>query len=153
MPPSPQPYRLLRATDLLDLHFRFLGLRLDKPPGRPRQLVRQDPAKPAYLVVTFGPQHIAEQAFFELSPGLPDLPPDAAPHGAAPQGSEPRKPPPVASRVGGRSVLVFTVPAGVPIDYTDTALLLAMRTLPLRVVDAAQQPAPPRGPRLAAATE
>ncbi|MFD4632493.1 hypothetical protein ACFVYR_30075 [Streptomyces sp. NPDC058284] len=131
--PSPQPYRLLRATDLLDLRFTFLGLRLERPLLGPRQLVRKDPDQPAYLVVAFGPQHVAEQAFFELSPGLPE---------AAPSGSEPHKPPPVASRIAGRSLLVFTVAAGTVVEYTEAGLLTAMRTLPLRVVDAAREPAP-----------
>ncbi|MGA4837842.1 hypothetical protein [Streptomyces sp. G45] len=129
-PPPPQPYRLLRATDLLDLHFRFLGLRLDRPLLGPRRLIRQDPAQPAHLVVTFGPQHVAEQAFFEVSPGIPDA-----------AGNEPHKPPPVASRIGGRSVLVFAVGPDDTIEYTETGLLTAMRTLPLRVVDAARAPA------------
>ncbi|MEU8958021.1 hypothetical protein AB0C93_27385 [Streptomyces sp. NPDC048518] len=138
--PSPQPYRLLRATDLLDLHFTFLGLRLERPLPGPRRLVRNDPAQPGFLVVTFGPQHVAEQAFFEVSPGLPE-PAEASPD-AAPRGSEPHKPPPVASRIGGRSLLVFTVAADTAIEYTDSGLLTAMRTLPLRVVDAAREPAP-----------
>ncbi|MEU7576606.1 hypothetical protein AB0B50_03255 [Streptomyces sp. NPDC041068] len=137
--PSPEPYRLLRATDLLDLHFAFLGLRLERPLLGPRRLVRKDPAQPAFLVVTFGPQHVAEQAFFEVSPGLPAPGTPAA--GAAPAGSEPHKPPPVASRVGGRSLLVFAVAAEDIIEYTESGLLTAMRTLPLRVVDAAREPA------------
>ncbi|MFK4066793.1 hypothetical protein [Streptomyces sp. NPDC029674] len=131
--PSPEPYRLLRATDLLDLHFAFLGLRLERPLLGPRQLVRKDPAQPAFLVVTFGPQHVAEQAFFEVSPGLPEP--------ATPAGSEPHKPPPVASRIGGRSLLVFTVATDAVVEYTESGLLTAMRALPLRVVDAAAEPA------------
>ncbi|MER5299272.1 hypothetical protein ABT039_07370 [Streptomyces lasiicapitis] len=141
VPPPPQPYRLLRATDLLDLHFLFQGLRLEKPLIGPRQLLRKDPAQPAYLVVTFGPQHVAERAFFEVSPGLPETTTAAA--GA----SEPHKPPPVASRIGGRSVLVFSVGADDIITYTDSGLLIAMRTLPLRVVDAARAPATAAGLR------
>ncbi|QDQ15779.1 hypothetical protein [Streptomyces spectabilis] len=140
VPPPPQPYRLLRATDLLDLHFRFLGLRLEKPVLGPRRLVRKEPDKPGHLVVTFGPQHVVEQAFFEISPGLPEAAQDAAP-----AGSEPHKPPPVASRIGGRSVLVFEVGAQTTVTYTDTGLLTAMRELPLRVVDAAREPAAATG--------
>ncbi|MEU6995718.1 hypothetical protein ABZ953_34330 [Streptomyces sp. NPDC046465] len=133
--PSPEPFRLLRATDLLDLHFAFLGLRLERPLLGPRRLVRKDSGQPAFLVVTFGPQHVVEQAFLELSPGLPQPEP-----GAAPTGSEPHKPPPVASRIGGRSLLVFTVAADTSVEYTESGLLTAMRTLPLRVVDAAREP-------------
>ncbi|MFH8612910.1 hypothetical protein ACH4D5_36110 [Streptomyces sp. NPDC018029] len=137
--PSPEPYRLLRATDLLDLHFAFLGLRLERPLIGPRRLVRVDPGQPAFLVVTFGPQHVAEQAFFEVSPGLPESGTPVS--GAAPAGSEPHKPPPVASRIGGRSLLVFTVAADDFVEYTESGLLTAMRTLPMRVVDAAAEPA------------
>ncbi|QEU96196.1 hypothetical protein [Streptomyces kanamyceticus] len=141
-PPPPPPYRLLRATDLLDLTFGFLGLSLVRPLLGPRRLVRKDPAQPAFLVVTFGPQHVAEQAFFEVSPGLPEA---ANPPSAARAGSEQHKPPPVASRIGGRSVLVFAVGADDAIDYTESGLLTAMRTLPLRVVDAAREPAAATG--------
>ncbi|MEW2393529.1 hypothetical protein AB0933_34725 [Streptomyces venezuelae] len=139
-PPPPEPYRLLRATDLLDLHFAFLGLRLERPLLGPRRLVRKEPAQPAFLVVTFGPQHVAEQAFFEISPGLPETAAGAAAT-AARAGSEPHKPPPVASRIGGRSLLVFAVAADVVVEYTEAGLLTAMRTLPLHVVDAAREPA------------
>ncbi|MFE0176157.1 hypothetical protein ACFWZ2_27925 [Streptomyces sp. NPDC059002] len=137
--PLPPPFRLLRATDLLDLTFGFLGLRLDRPLLGPRRLVRKDPAQPGFVVVTFGPQHVAEQAFFELSPGLPQPPPPGS--AAAQPGDEPHTPPPVASRIGGRSLLVFAVAAEDSIEYTESGLLTAMRTLPLRVVEAAKEPA------------
>ncbi|MEW2529168.1 hypothetical protein [Streptomyces sp. NPDC047071] len=137
VPPPPQPYRLLRATDLLDLHFRFLGLRLEKPLLEPRRLVRQKPDQPGYLVVTFGPQHVVERAFLEISPGLPET--------AGLAGDEPHKPPPVASRIGGRSVLVFGVGAQSSVTYTEKGLLDAMRELPLHVVDAAREPAAAAG--------
>ncbi|MFJ2766888.1 hypothetical protein [Streptomyces sp. NPDC087300] len=136
--PPPPPHRLLRATDLVDLTFGFLGLSIDRPLLGPRRLIRKDPAQPAFLVVTFGPQHVAEQAFFELSPGLPES--ADPPLTAAPAGSDPHKPPPVASRIGGRSVLVFAVGPDVAVEYTESGLLTAMRTLPLRVVDAAREP-------------
>ncbi|WP_055565350.1 hypothetical protein [Streptomyces atriruber] len=140
-PPPPEPYRLLRATDLVDLHFAFPGLRLERPLLGPRRLVRQEAGQPAFLVVTFGPQHVVEQAFFEVSPGLPETAAAPVAGAAPPPGSEPHKPPPVASRIGGRSLLVFSVAADVIIEYTEAGLLTAMRTLPLHVVDAAREPA------------
>ncbi|MGW2863167.1 hypothetical protein [Streptomyces sp. NPDC001205] len=145
----PAPYRLLRATDLVDLQFTFLGLRMDRPLLGARRLVRQDAAQPAYLVVTFGPQHVVEQAFFELSPGLPEPAPPlsgspastAGAPGAPLSGSETHKPPPVNSRIAGRSALVFAVGADDAIEYSEAGLLTAMRTLALHVVDAAREPA------------
>ncbi|MFI1364964.1 hypothetical protein [Streptomyces griseochromogenes] len=113
---------------------------MDRPLLGARRLVRQDPDRPAYLVVTFGPQHVTEQAFLEVSPGLPEP-------GAQVSGSEPHKPPPVASRISGRSVLVFAVGAGDVIEYTEPGLLTAMGKLPPRVVDAAREPAVAAGLR------
>ncbi|MFC0057671.1 hypothetical protein [Streptomyces actinomycinicus] len=69
-----------------------------------------------------------------MSPGIPE----SAPQAPA-SGGEPHKPPPVASRISGRSVLVFAVGAEDIIEYTDPGLLTAMRNLPLRVVDAARE--------------
>ncbi|MBT2382939.1 hypothetical protein [Streptomyces sp. ISL-11] len=120
---TPTPVRVLRSTDLLDLTFVFLGLRLTDGP-LPRRLVRADPAADGLLVVTFGPQHVLERAFDEVRPTEPrDLP--------------------VESLISGRSVLVFEVGAQDSIPYDESGLLGAMRRLPLRVVDAAREPAPP----------
>ncbi|WP_143174316.1 hypothetical protein [Streptoalloteichus hindustanus] len=129
----PAPIRLLRTEDLLDLWFGFPGLTLERVRGQ-RVLVRADPAREGWIVVTFGPQHVAERAFFEVSDGLP------APDG--PSATEPRTPPPVPTRIAGRSVLVFVVGAGATIPYSEAGLLGAMQTLELRVVDAARAPAP-----------
>ncbi|MEU6197343.1 hypothetical protein [Streptomyces sp. NPDC047061] len=133
--PTPAPIRLLRTDDLLDLRFSFPGLRLDASPFGRRTLQRADPAVEGRLVVDFGPQHLTEQAFFEAAPGLPaeDEPGTGEPHPA----------PPVLARIAGRSTLVFVVGAQDRIDYSATGLLTAMRTLPLRVVDAAVAPAAP----------
>ncbi|WP_306338593.1 hypothetical protein [Streptomyces sp. KL118A] len=152
-PPPPEPYRLLRATDLVDLHFAFPGLRLERPLLGPRRLVRKEAGQPAFLVVTFGPQHVVEQAFFEVSPGLPETAAAPMAGAAPPLGSEPHKPPPVASRIGGRSLLVFSVAADVIIEYTEAGLLTAMRTLPLHVVDAAREPAAAARPAHAVADQ
>ncbi|HEX7164071.1 MAG TPA: hypothetical protein VF223_22880 [Trebonia sp.] len=64
---------VLRADDLLDLHFEFLNLRLeDGEPGP--ALVRVDAAADAFVIVTFPPQHVGEEAFDETL-GAPDAPP------------------------------------------------------------------------------
>ncbi|MFE5867295.1 hypothetical protein ACFQ6V_01445, partial [Streptomyces roseifaciens] len=117
---TPAPIRILRGTDLLDLSFGFPGLKTDDSGGR-RRLVRADPQREGLLVVTFGPQHVVEQAFSDQVPG------------------ESRELP-VDSRISGRSVLVFEVGPQDSIAYNEEGLLDAMRRLPMRVVDAAREP-------------
>ncbi|HYG60151.1 MAG TPA: hypothetical protein VD902_18950, partial [Symbiobacteriaceae bacterium] len=102
---------VLRPEDLLVLHFEFVNLALSAGSGRAARLVRQAANRPAYLIVTFPPQAIAERAFYETeTPGSP--------------GDETPTMPPVPSRVAGPSRLVFRLPAGVDeIPYTMEALL------------------------------
>lgn len=64
---------VLRADDLLDLHFEFLNLRLDAGEPGPA-LVRVDAAADAFVIITFPPQHVGEEAFDETL-GAPDAPP------------------------------------------------------------------------------
>jgi hypothetical protein len=64
---------VLRADDLLDLHFEFLNLRLEASEPGPA-LVRVDAAADAFVIVTFPPQHVGEEAFDETL-GAPDAPP------------------------------------------------------------------------------
>ncbi|MFD0385075.1 hypothetical protein ACFQ2B_31095 [Streptomyces stramineus] len=120
---TPTPVRVLRGTDLLDLTFGFLRLAFHSGPG-PRRLIRADPRQDGLLVVTFGPQHVLEQAVDETAPGEPrDLP--------------------LRSLISGRSVLVFEVGEDDEIPYSEAGLLEAMQRLPLRVLDAAREPAAP----------
>lgn len=87
----------LRRDDFLVLDFEFVNLRLDAAAGR---LVREDRASPAYIVVHFPAQHVAEEAFLQdeagtLSPG----------------------PVPVRALLSGPSRLVFRLPSdadGIP---------------------------------------
>ncbi|WP_217189793.1 hypothetical protein [Streptomyces buecherae] len=120
---SPSPLRVLRGTDLLDLAFSFVGLVIENRLGR-RYLIRADAARDGLLVVTFGPQHVLEEVFQEESPTPPTDPP-------------------VGSLISGRSVLVFEVGPDDAVEYAEEGLLDAMRTLPLRVVDAAREPDSP----------
>ncbi|KNB52873.1 hypothetical protein [Streptomyces caatingaensis] len=129
---TPAPIRVLRGTDLLDLGVAFAGLRLEQRAGG-RRLVREDPAREGLLVVAFGPQHVTEHAFAA----------DAVP-------PEPRSVP-VGALIAGRSVLVFEVGPDDVVDWSTAGLLDAMRSLPLRVVDAALEAdgagaVPPRVP-------
>jgi hypothetical protein len=102
-------FDLIRPDDLLALTFDFYNMNLAAGEGAPR-LVRIDPNQPAYLVVHFGPQHIAEEAFFE---------------GSTPTPIDKRTgEPPILSRLAGSSRLAFIVPEGVAeIPYTLESLL------------------------------
>jgi hypothetical protein len=58
---------LTRPDDLLNLQIEAINLRLDREePERPA-LVVENAQQPAYLVVTFPPQSIAESAYFQAS--------------------------------------------------------------------------------------
>ena len=55
---------VLRADDFLALEFEFVNLQVSIPsPGKP-VLTIVDRARPAFIIVTFPPQSIAEQAFW-----------------------------------------------------------------------------------------
>jgi hypothetical protein len=72
----------LRPDDLLYLDFEFINLKLVNLPT-PR-LIRENRGQPAYMIVHFPPQSIAEEAFYEAS---------------TPAQSETPKPPPVFTRI------------------------------------------------------
>jgi hypothetical protein len=101
-------FSLLRPDDLLTLEFECINLKIQ--PGSPASLVRIKASDPAYIIVHFPPQHIAEQAFFETTPALKpskDTPADAAPD---PGSDETPSYPPVLTRLSGPSRLAFIVP-------------------------------------------
>ena len=111
---SKQPISLsasvLRPRDLLALRFDFVNLtpRRGRVPEEPPWLVRIDPAAPAYLVVHFPPQHLAEQSVFEKKQPLDSR----------------NLPGVVQSVLADSSKLVFRIPDGVAsIPYTLDALL------------------------------
>lgn len=97
-------FSVLRPDDLLALEFECINLEVRA--GVPPRLVRKNAAAPAYLVVHFPPQHIAEQAFFETTPGY--QPDPKAP--AEPTTAETPAPPPVLARIAGPTRLAFFVP-------------------------------------------
>jgi len=101
-------FDLIRPDDLLALTLDFYNMNFAAGGGTP-SLVRVQPDQPAYLVVQFGPQHIAEEAFFESDFPQP-LPKNAEP--------------PVPARLAGPSRLAFIVPNSVAeIPYTLESLL------------------------------
>ncbi|MBC7361481.1 MAG: hypothetical protein H5U06_04260 [Candidatus Aminicenantes bacterium] len=85
--------KAFRPDDLLYLDFEFINLKLVNLP-RPH-LVRENRGQPAYLIVHFPPQSIAEEAFYE---------------GNTPAESETPKPLPVFSRISGPTRLSFLIP-------------------------------------------
>ena len=99
---------VVRPSDLLSLDFEFVNLQYVN--GSPPSLTRKDPKAPAYIIVYFPPQNVAERAFFETDPGSND--------------NEPPTPPPIPSWMSGPSRLVFRVPGNMAaVPYTLAALL------------------------------
>lgn len=100
-PGSPFDLTLLRPDDLLHLDFHFHNLKLVTDNNRPR-LVREVAGQPAFVVVHFAPQSLAEQTSV---PGAPIAVP-------------------LRARIAGRSRLAFRVPGNLAeIPYTVESLL------------------------------
>jgi hypothetical protein len=134
--------RLTRREDLLRLQFDFWNLEVARSTssGRPAQLRRPRSGADSYLVVTFAPQHLNEEAFLETSGDVQDG------DGTIPEGEsntgEPLDAPPVQARVAGPSRLAFLVPEeSLPLDYT-TENLLAWAAFTQRVARHALGPNP-----------
>jgi hypothetical protein len=119
---------ILRPLDLVVLDVSAVGLRLDTSvPGQPSLIVAGE--DPAQLIVRLPFQHLGEQAWpVELGP-IPAT--SLSDHRAA----QPSR-------------LAFDVPAGTTIAFSSEGILAAMRTLPLRVVPAAQPRSTRTRPRL-----
>jgi len=138
---------VIRPHDMLVLKFEFRNLSLNTTGDAP-QLVRDNSEQPAYIIVHFPPQHIAEQAFFEVDKKLPVKdayrPPEVDPDPDADKpGGDPLRPPPIHARLSGPSRLVFEVPEEVQkIDYTLQALL-NWTNYKLSVAPTALPPPPP----------
>ncbi|KPV42734.1 hypothetical protein SE17_44410, partial [Kouleothrix aurantiaca] len=124
-----------RTGDLLALRIDALNLRLDAGDPAAPQLVIDDAAQPAYLVVHFPPQTIAEAAYFRSAPtpAPPGEPPVRNPGEPPPPTPEQAFAPPgtTAARIGGASRLVFQVPAEVAIPYNVAGLLDWSRLVPV----------------------
>jgi hypothetical protein len=149
-------FELIRPDDLLNLRFEGENLRLDASKPKAPVLVVEDPSRPAFLVVIFPPQTIAETAFFESSdvpqdvsdPGPPQVPksdPDA-------HLEDEKLPSPgqVKARMGHPSQLVFKVPAKVRIPFTIEGVL-DWSKLDLNVNPIAAIPPDPTPAQIAAA--
>jgi hypothetical protein len=119
---------VLRADDLLVLGFDFFNLKLDSPAGQPPRLVRVTPGQPSSIVVTFPPQHIAEQLFDENDQGqLGGL-----------------VAPPVRARLAGRTRLAFDVPPTIDsLPFTLESLVDWSQLTPAVAPNALPDPPPP----------
>jgi hypothetical protein len=110
-------FRLLRPQDLVVLDVLGVGLELRAEAAGP---VLVPVADDAYLRVRFAFQHLGEIAFYRMEP-------DPSPNNETPAN------PPVRALAAQSSRLVFDVPAGERIPYTQAGVLAALSRLPLRV--------------------
>jgi hypothetical protein len=138
---------LLRPDDLLNLHIDGENLRLEAEGADGPALVLDNSDEPGYLIVTFPPQAVVEQAIYESSPT--PAPPN---EGSLPFNEHPPETPPslpARSRIGGASRLVFRIPAGSQqaIRY-DIESLLDWSALELNVSALADMPAEPTAGQL-----
>ena len=115
---------LLRPDDLLNLQIEGENLRLDASDPQSPGLVLDNPQKPGYLIVTFPPQTVIEEAVFESSSTAPPPDESSLPYNSSPPPAAP-PPYPARARIGGPSRLVFRIPAGADtrIPYTTEGLL------------------------------
>jgi len=120
--------RIVRPDDLLNLDIECINLRLDQSDPAQCALVPENVDQPAFLVYTFPPQAIAEQAYFQstTTPPLPREPPaNRIPN--PPEGDDllPVPGTPARASIGGATRLVFRVPssAGTRIPYAVDSLL------------------------------
>ncbi|HSN76722.1 MAG TPA: hypothetical protein VL334_16745 [Anaerolineae bacterium] len=146
---------LLRPDDLLNLAVECRNLQLDRSDRANLVLVPTDATQPAYLIVHFPPQTIAEEAIYEPTPPPAQPPPDeqAKPYNNTPPGfPASRMPAQARARIGQPSRLVFQLPANSHprIPYTIEGLL-NWTGLPLNVAPVAAMPEEPTPEQLAAA--
>ncbi len=134
---------VVRPDDLVVLDFELVNLAVQPgADGAPARLVRSGTG-PAYLIVTFPPQHLAEIAYFTT---VEEVPYEKG-HADDPDetGIETPDPAPIRAVVSGWSRLVFRVPDDrLPIAWSLESLLEAMRSLELSVPVNALPPAPKR---------
>jgi hypothetical protein len=116
-------FEVIRPDDLLCLHMEARNLRLDRPQGQPPALVVEDANQPAFLIVHFQPQSIAEGGYHEATILQADVPPDATPQAPPTTIGTVDPPGQTPARIGGGSRLVFQVPAQARIPFTIDGVL------------------------------
>lgn len=137
---------ILRPDDLVALTIEAQNLKLDASDPKKPVLVIDDKSSPAYLIVTFPPQSIAETAYFEVGNVKSD-PPFNTPPPVPPLGTTDDKLDPAGqtrSRMAGPSRLVYKLPKSVTKIPYDLQSLLDWSNLSLVVSTVAQgKPAAP----------
>jgi hypothetical protein len=128
---------LLRPDDLLALRITWVNLSLEGG-----KLVRGPANRAAYLVVELEPQHVAEEAYFEVDADYPVSNKDVLDFGKPPS-KLPKVGVAALARIAGRSRLAFRVPPSVSeIPCTLAGILDACSDLQLSVVSTALPPPP-----------
>ena len=114
---------ITRPDDLLRLRIEVRNMRPDPAGGG--SLVVDDAAQPAFLLVHFAPQAIAERAYYEATIVHvdPDAPPGVTPPAPPTTIETPGAPGTVPVRIAQGSRLVFKVPAPKQIPLTIQGLL------------------------------
>lgn len=134
-----------RPDDLLRLHIRAHNLKRARSSTGGAELVVDDAAEPAYLVVAFPPQAIGEGAHFEASIVAADVPPGQTEPPPPQTIGTPDPPGSVTARIARSSRLVFTVPPGARIPLTIEGLLdwsgLELRVHPIAAIGPKPTPA------------
>ncbi len=137
---SAPPVTVIRPEDLLNLTFEFINLQFTSSGGATK-LTRQKQGSPAFIVVKFPPQNIAEQAFWETAASGKTPPP---PPGKTDPTGEEAPTVPAFAVMSQPSRLVFALPAGTDsIDYTLAALLDWGKYTPSVSIQAQPGPNPP----------
>jgi hypothetical protein len=113
---------ITRPDDLLRLRIDARNLTIDRG-DEGTSLVVDNGGQPAFLIVNFPPQAIAEGAYFEAAIVDEDLPPGVVPEEPPETIEDPPQPGKVPVRIARGSRLVFKVPAEARIPYTVAGLL------------------------------
>lgn len=123
-----QMIRLLRPTDLVDLHVLVYRCRLQDG-GEGPVLVPE--AEGAWLEVRFPFQHVAERAWYGITTDTPETKPGGVPQ-KLPKDEVPT-PPLTDARAAHGTRLVYDVPEDEVIAYSTEGILHALSRLPMRV--------------------
>jgi len=113
---------ITRPDDLLRLRIDARNLKVDRDTSG-TDLIVDNAAQPAFLIVNFPPQAIAEGAYFEASIVPEDLPPGVVPDTPPATIETPPAPGSVPVRIARGSRLAFKVPAQARIPFTVAGLL------------------------------